>query len=584
MYNIINGRVGIEKILNYLNFKVFFIGGAILNINDFKLVNLYSKKYFEYIKLSNKNKEISDINKKRLGFYLLILEAVTGNSDTDELQNAIIDKDYCNIVNEIENDDYGVDAVYIDEDNKKILLFNFKYRETFNKTTGGKEAPLLSSTKFLTTLKNNNFNKVTKLTKEKMLEINDKLKSDEIWDIILYLVSNENMSMSEDNQLMNSFKENFGMNIKTINLEDIVNYISERPEGISCSFLADSDSVLTYEENSLSSSKSYLVKLSIATLIRMTANNDELRNKHNLEAFNELKASKLNTNILYDNVRGYLGDSKFNKNIIKTLKENPNRFFMYNNGITITAKDVNSLSINGNKKFLFTIKDMQVVNGGQTLRSIYQFKNEDFDEEKLADASILVRIFKTENNSDLTNDIAEYTNSQNSISASDLKSINNLQIKIENYLGQYKIDYVRKSGDVELKNAGFKRITKEKTAQILYSYNGFPDRATNQKSKLFEKYYDEIFDENNLDFELLYKLIDLYFKIEQKYDSLSYEVFPQKIFYIIYLYKYNQDITYTINIVENSLKEYRKNENISDARKLIQKGFKDKLDEIFNPK
>ena len=555
-----------------------------MNINDFKLVNLYSKKYFEYIKLSNKKKEISDINKKRLGFYLLILEAVTGNSDTDELQNAIIDKDYCNIVNEIENDDYGVDVVYIDEDNKKILLFNFKYRETFNKTKGGKEAPLLSSTKFLTTLKNNNFNKVTKLTKEKMLEIRERLKSDEIWDIILYLVSNENISMPEDSQLMDSFKENFGMDIKTINLEDIVNYISERPEGISCSFLADSDSVLTYEENSLSSSKSYLVKLTIATLIRMTTNNDELRNKHNLESFNELKDSKLNTNILYDNVRGYLGDSKFNKNIIKTLKENPNRFFMYNNGITITAKDVNSIPINGNKKFLFTIKDIQVVNGGQTLRSIYQFKNEDFDEEKLADASILVRIFKTENNSDLTNDIAEYTNSQNSISASDLKSINNLQIKIENYLRQYKIDYVRKSGDVELKNTEFKRITKEKTAQILYSYNGFPDRATNQKSKLFEKYYDEIFDENNLDFELLYKLIELYFKIEQEYNSLSYEVFPQKIFYIIYLYKYNQNITYTINTVENSLKEYRKNENISDARKLIQKGFKDKLDELFNHK
>ena len=552
-----------------------------MNINDFKLVNLYSKKYFEYIKLSNKNKEISDINKKRLGFYLLILEAVTGNSDIDELQNSIIDKDYCHIVNEIENDDYGIDAVYIDEDNKKILLFNFKYRETFNKTKGGKESPLLSSTKFLTTLKNNNFNKVTKFTKEKMLEINDKLKSDEIWYIILYLVSNENMSISQDSQLLNSLKENFGMDIETINLEDIVNYISERPEGISCSFLADSDSVLTYEENSLSSSKSYLVKLSIATLIRMTANNDVLRNKHNLESFNELKDSKLNINILYDNVRGYLGDSKFNKNIIKTLKENPNRFFMYNNGITMTAKDVNSVPINGNKKFLFTLKDMQVVNGGQTLRSVYQFKNEDFNEEKLADASILVRIFKTENDSDLTNDIAEYTNSQNSISASDLKSINNLQIKIENYLSQYKIDYVRKSGDVELEKTGFKRITKEKTAQIIYSYKGFPDRATNQKSKLFEKYYDEIFDENNLDFELLYKLIDLYFRIEQEYKSLPYEVFPQKIFYIIYLYKYNQNIIDTINLVENSLKEYRKNENISDARKLIQKGFKDKLEEIL---
>ena len=44
------------------------------NINDFKLVNKYSKDYFKNIKTNNK---IDESQNKRLGFYLLILECVT---------------------------------------------------------------------------------------------------------------------------------------------------------------------------------------------------------------------------------------------------------------------------------------------------------------------------------------------------------------------------------------------------------------------------------------------------------------------------------------------------------------------------
>lgn len=139
------------------------------------------------------------------------------------------------------------------------------------------------------------------------------------------------------------------------------------------------------------------------------------------------------------------------------------------------------------------MEGFQIVNVGQTLRTIYAYSKDNFDAEKLKSAEILVRIFQTEENEGLTNNIAEYTNSQNTISSSDLKSISNFQIKIEIYLGTKGIKYVRKSGDVGDSDLDYTtRVSMEKVAQILYSDMGFPDRAPNQKSQLFDRYYDEI--------------------------------------------------------------------------------------------
>ena len=93
------------------------------NINDFKLVNKYSKDYFKNIKTNNK---IDESQNKRLGFYLLILECVTGNPNLDDLQDSIIDTEFCKLVYNKRNNDYGIDAVYIDEENHTIKLFNYK--------------------------------------------------------------------------------------------------------------------------------------------------------------------------------------------------------------------------------------------------------------------------------------------------------------------------------------------------------------------------------------------------------------------------------------------------------------------------
>lgn len=101
------------------------------NLNDFKLVNKRALRYFNYLDLDST--EFEDIEKKRIGFYLLVLESVTGIKDTDEIIFDIIDTNFCRLVLKEKNDDLGIDAVNFDKENHVINLFSFKYRESFKK-------------------------------------------------------------------------------------------------------------------------------------------------------------------------------------------------------------------------------------------------------------------------------------------------------------------------------------------------------------------------------------------------------------------------------------------------------------------
>lgn len=553
-------------------------------INDFKLIDKYSLKYYKNIKTKF---DIDEKEHKRLGFYLLALECITGNTDLEELQNSIIDTEFCSLVYHEKNNDLGIDAVYIDEENKIIKLFNFKFRENFKINKGQEENNLLDTSKFWMKLNNKSFSEMTSRTEKKAKEISERFESDDIWKTELFLVSNENFPLKSDNSTLNDFKDIFDMSVQSIVLENIVSYLSDRPEDLNAQFNIDSNAVLTYEENSLASQKSYLVKLPLSTLVRITCDNLEMRNNASLKELSQLKDLKFELGFLYDNVRGYLGETKFNKNIIQTLKNEPSKFFMFNNGITITARNIIMRPFNGNKKYSCTIEGFQIVNGGQTLRSIYKYKDIEFDEDNLVAAEVLVRLFKTEYDEVLTNDIAEYTNSQNAISSVDLKSISNLQVKIEKYLETEGIDYIRKAGDVVTKKKDFSiRISMEKLAQIIYSHKGYPDRATNQKSKLFDTYYDEVFDLKDVNFDLYVKLIKYYCEAEKIYSESEYKGYNQKYLYVIYLNSLftEKDIDEFIDIIESTLKEYKTGEEISDARKLIQKGYKDLLDKNIKDK
>ena len=73
----------------------------------------------------------------------------------------------------------------------------------------------------------------------------------------------------------------------------------------------------------------------------------------------------------------------------------------------------------------------------------------------------------------------------------------------------------------------------------------------------------------------------MYYKIEEEYEKSGYDSYSQKYFYVIFLAKklHESKISNLIDKVEKALKEYQNGENLSDARKLIQKGFKLFLEE-----
>lgn len=75
--------------------------------------------------------------------------------------------------------------------------------------------------------------------------------------------------------------------------------------------------------------------------------------------------------LLEQNVRVFLqARGCVNKGIRNTLENDPEMFFAYNNGIAATAEGVETRH-DKNGLVLRTVRNLQIVNGGQTTASIH---------------------------------------------------------------------------------------------------------------------------------------------------------------------------------------------------------------------
>lgn len=138
--------------------------------------------------------------------------------------------------------------------------------------------------------------------------------------------------------------------------------------------------------------------------------------------------------LLESNVRAFLGQAgKFNKGIMKTIREKPQMFLPYNNGITATAENVET-KLADNQLVISRLYDFQIVNGGQTTASLYhtQKKFKDADLSKIfVQMKLTVIKDKEQKNIEVPN-ISRFANSQNKVSELDLSSNNPYFIQIEN--------------------------------------------------------------------------------------------------------------------------------------------------------
>jgi hypothetical protein len=138
--------------------------------------------------------------------------------------------------------------------------------------------------------------------------------------------------------------------------------------------------------------------------------------------------------LLESNVRAFLGQAgKFNKGIRDTIRNKPQMFLPYNNGITATAESVETKFID-NQLVITKLNDFQIVNGGQTTASLYhtQKKFKDADLSKIfVQMKLTVIKDKEQKNIEVPN-ISRFANSQNKVSELDLSSNNPYFVQIEN--------------------------------------------------------------------------------------------------------------------------------------------------------
>ncbi|MFZ3135223.1 AIPR family protein [Methanothrix sp.] len=132
--------------------------------------------------------------------------------------------------------------------------------------------------------------------------------------------------------------------------------------------------------------------------------------------------SQWGTRLLEMNLRVFLSArGKVNKGIRETIIKEPSMFCAYNNGITVSARNINFVKADGDSGYLRGATDFQIVNGGQTVASLYHAKRrQKADLSNILVPMKLISITKEEDINTLVQRISEYSNTQNKISMSDL--------------------------------------------------------------------------------------------------------------------------------------------------------------------
>lgn len=129
--------------------------------------------------------------------------------------------------------------------------------------------------------------------------------------------------------------------------------------------------------------------------------------------------------LLEGNVRSFLSTSvKINKGIQATIRAEPDRFFVFNNGISATATSADIRETADGPKLL-SARYLQIVNGGQTTASLHVAKRKDNADLSAIHVPMKLSVVlakEAEKLDEMIQNIAKYSNSQTKVSDADFFS------------------------------------------------------------------------------------------------------------------------------------------------------------------
>ena len=149
---------------------------------------------------------------------------------------------------------------------------------------------------------------------------------------------------------------------------------------------------------------------------------------------------KLDTELLEGNIRSFLSTKvAVNSGIRKTIVNEPQKFFIYNNGISATASEIHTIEKDG-ETYLTGIVDFQIVNGGQTTASLYNSRYKDKSDLSTIFVPMKLTVVEKEKSKEVIPLIAEYANTQNKVNSADFFSNHEFCIKMERYSRTCSVD------------------------------------------------------------------------------------------------------------------------------------------------
>ena len=229
-----------------------------------------------------------------------------------------------------------------------------------------------------------------------------------------------------------------------------------------------------------------------------------------------------NITLLSRNLRYHIQGGSIDKEISKTITEEPESFWLKNNGITIIC---DSFDIDGRQ---VKLRNFSIVNGGQTTYQLHRNKNINETNDLYLPCKIIKIVGDTEDEkSTFCLAIAKAANNQKPIKPADLKANAPEQIRFAQAMRDVEVFYQTKRGESVPSKFGAAYLhTKllEVGKLCLAAIFQEPCKSRSKPSAVYEeKYYTPIFNGNAAQVaaickELLY--IDSYFKgtFQKKFD------------------------------------------------------------------
>lgn len=147
------------------------------------------------------------------------------------------------------------------------------------------------------------------------------------------------------------------------------------------------------------------------------------------------------------NIRYYKGSTEVNQGIKEVLKTEPDKFFYYNNGIKILCKKITKKAAYSTDRNtgLFVLEGVSLVNGAQTTGTIGSVYAE--TPELLSSACVYIQMIDLgESNEGQASQITKLSNTQNRIEGKDFASLDPNQERLRMELSLGGIQYLYKAG------------------------------------------------------------------------------------------------------------------------------------------